>query len=266
MIEDSNQKTYRTAQIVRYYAQLKTLQPAEQTILESLRSQLSTFKMLDIGVGGGRTSQHFAKIVADYTGIDYSAEMISACQKRFATTAQTIRFDLCDARDLSRFPDNSFDFILFSFNGIDYISHRDRLQVLQEVQRVGKPGGYFCFSTHNLQNFEREFCLNHQLRINPIATYTNLVMFSLLRFFNRNLTLEQIKQSAHALIKDESHNFQLRTYYIRPHSQIEQLSPYFSQVKIFSWSSGLELTNDTEIANNLDSWLYYQCLIADKSA
>ena len=48
-------------------------------------------------------------------------------------------------------PDSFFSFILFSFNGIDCISHEDRFRVFKEVQRVGRAGVLFCFSTHNLQ-------------------------------------------------------------------------------------------------------------------
>ncbi|GBD51465.1 hypothetical protein BGM30_05580 [Microcystis aeruginosa NIES-298] len=37
---------------------------------------------------------------------------------------------MADARNLEQFADNYFDFILFSFNDIDYISHADRFLVL----------------------------------------------------------------------------------------------------------------------------------------
>ncbi|ELP52058.1 methyltransferase type 11 domain protein [Microcystis aeruginosa TAIHU98] len=64
---------------------------------------------------------------------------------------------MADARNLEQFADNYFDFILFSFNDIDYISHADRFLVLEEISRIGKAGGYFCFSSHNLQGIIPEF-------------------------------------------------------------------------------------------------------------
>lgn len=145
MLDDSNKKIYTARSIVRHYTRLSLLQPAEQMILELLQGQLSSMKMLDIGVGGGRTTQHFSKLAMEYVGIDYSTNMIAACQKRFSASSQVVMFEVCDARDMSRFRDNSFDFILFSFNGIDYVSHTDRLKVFQEVSRVAKPGAYFSF-------------------------------------------------------------------------------------------------------------------------
>lgn len=254
-----NQKTYAASSVVQHYAQLRLLQPAEETILELCRDRWSSMKMLDIGVGGGRTTQHFAPLVAEYVGIDYSPEMVAACQKRFAASAIAPQIEIGDARDLSRFPDNSFDFILFSFNGIDFISHSDRLKVFQEIRRVGKPGGYFFFSSHNLQGLEREFSFRKHLSPNPIATYVNLVMFVILRLANCSLTLEQLKASGHVVVRDESHNFRLKTYYVRPEEQLKQLEPNFREVKVYSWKTGLSITDQEELRSNSDMWLYYLC-------
>lgn len=260
MVGDCNQKAYARTRIVQHYAQLGALQPAEKTILALLRDRLPSMSMLDIGVGGGRTTKHFAAIVADYVGIDYSAAMIAACKQRFAASSQTA-FELGDARNLSQFADDSFDFILFSFNGLDSLSHLDRLKVLQEVSRVGKAGGYFCFSSHNLRGLEHAFAVKTQLSLNPFKTYVNLVMLALLRWTNRPMTLPQLKASAYVVAKDESHNFCLQTYYVRPEQQLSQLDANFSHVTVYSWKSGLNLTNTCELLSNKDLWLYYLCRI-----
>jgi ubiquinone/menaquinone biosynthesis C-methylase UbiE len=261
VIKDRNKITYRASQIVNYYLQLNTLQPAEKAILALLQNQSSSIKMLDIGVGGGRTTQHFSKITSEYIGIDYSAEMISACKKRFSTSSSKMQFEICDARNMNQFADNSFDFILFSFNGIDYTSHKDRLKIFQEISRVGKPGGLFFFSSHNLQGFESEFDIKNHISLNPLTTYVNLVMFALLRFFNRSYTLTQIKTVDFAIIRDESHNFQLRTYYIRPKEQIHQLGEWFSNSQVYSWRKEIEIIDSKELKMNKDMWLYYLCTI-----
>ncbi|MBD1870951.1 class I SAM-dependent methyltransferase [Cyanobacteria bacterium FACHB-471] len=260
MLDENNRKLYKARSIVQHYTQLRMLQPAEQTVLDRFQNQWSSIRMLDIGVGGGRTTQHFSKLVLEYVGIDYSTEMIEACQKRFAASPH-IAFEVCDARDMSRFGDNSFDFIMFSFNGIDYVSHADRLKVFQEVSRVSKPGGYFFFSSHNLQRIEREFNWRNQMSLNPITTYVNLVMLTLLRCFNYSTTLEQLNMSTHAIIKDESHNFRLKTCYVRPQAQINQLEASFSDIQVYSWENGLELKTENEWSANTDMWLYYLCTI-----
>jgi ubiquinone/menaquinone biosynthesis C-methylase UbiE len=261
---DNNQNTYTSHSVVQHYAALSALQPAEATVFKLLHDQLGSMKMLDIGVGGGRTTQHFSEAVAEYMGIDYSADMIAACQKRFLDASDTTLFQVCDARDMSRFEDNSFDFILFSFNGIDYISHAERLQVFKEIQRIGKPGGYFYFSSHNLTGFEQEFDFKQQFSLNPIKTYINLMMSALLNVFNFPITFKQLKNSAYLILKDESHNFRLKTYYVRPQEQLNQLKSHFSNVRVYSWKSGLELTGG-EIHCHSDLWLYYLCVVKDNN-
>ena len=253
-----NQQTYRTAGVVSYYTQLKALQPAEQMILDRWSEKLHTFRMLDIGVGAGRTTQHFQPRVADYVGIDVSAEMIDACQNRFPQLAAST-FQVCDARDLSRFEAGSFDLILFSFNGIDYVSHDDRLRILAEVHRVGVKGAIFCFSSHNLQGFDRAFDFKSQWSFNPIATYTNLVMLAILRALNYPLNPQQLNGLNYAIVKDESHNFRLDTYYIRPQEQLNQLNEKFSHVQVYSWRNDVELVTEIDRASNTDLWLYYVC-------
>ena len=259
MIDDNNQRTYTAPSIVQYYAQLSALQPAE-TLLLSLE-QLSTLKMLDLGIGGGRTTKHFAPLVAEYIGLDYSPEMIATCKQRFDSSSPTMSLAVGDARDLSRFRDNYFDVILFSFNGIDYMSHSDRLQVWTEISRVGKSGGYFCFSSHNLQGLERAFEWRKQLSFNPISNYVNLVMWLILRCCNPSLSLKWLKASAYVIARDESHNFRLQTYYVRPQAQLQQLESYFSNIRVYSWNNVRAIKSSSELDANLELWLYYLCLI-----
>ena len=259
-MNDKNKEIYQASGIVRYYVQLKLLQPAEQVILDLFKEQLPNMKMLDIGVGGGRTTQHFSPLAGEYTGIDYSAQMIVACRRRFADSPHSLTLEVGDARSMIRFADNTFDFILFSFNGIDYVSHSDRLQIFQEIQRVGKPGGYFCFSSHNLQGIAREFDYKQQISLNPLRTYTNLVMLALLRLFNASITRDRLATADYILIKDEPHNFRLLNYYIRPKEQIKQLESNFSNIKVYSWRTG-KVLNTSELSVNTDMWLYYLCTV-----
>ena len=262
MSKDLNQSAYAAPHIVNHYAQLNLLQPAEKAVLDLLKRQGSTIKMLDIGVGGGRTTLHFSAISSEYVGIDYSAEMISACKQRFNNAAAShVSFEVCDARDLSRFADHSFDFILFSFNGIDYVSHDDRLNILKEINRVGKSGGHFCFSSHNLQGLEQQFDFRKQIGLNPLKTYVNLAMAALLHWFNRSVSVIQLRASDYVIVRDESHNFRLKTYYIRPKEQIHQLGSGFKDFRVYSWKQEVEIKSKKELASICDLWLYYLCTL-----
>jgi hypothetical protein len=86
-------------------------------------------------------------------------------------------------------------------------------------------------------------------------------MWGILRFFNRSISPKQIKSSNHEIIQDESHNFRLKQYYVRPQEQLNQLKADFGNVTMYSWKSGLELTTPQELSENIDMWLYYLCKI-----
>lgn len=259
---DRNQTAYAQPRLVRYYTQLHQLQPAEQGILARLKDRLPTMAMLDLGIGGGRTTQHLWPRVGQYTGIDYSTEMIAACRARFGSSGSNMaepNLAVMDARDLSAFADNSFDLIWFSFNGIDYVGHEDRLKILREVHRVGKPGARFVFSSHNLRAMALMFDYRQHLGINPAKTYVDLVMWGLLRWANQGLRIADLEQADHLILRDESHNFALRTYYVHSTAQADQLAFGFRHLEVYPWMqpSPVNSLGDAALARPL--WLYYCC-------
>jgi SAM-dependent methyltransferase len=143
MTEDDNLVRYRTPSVVSYYAAATQLQPAERELFNK-HLQPNT-SILDIGVGGGRTTPYLAELARHYVGIDYSEEMVRACRSRYPGE----RFELCDASDLTMFADETFDAVIFSFNGIDMLGPEERSRCFSEVARVLADNGKFIFSSHN---------------------------------------------------------------------------------------------------------------------
>jgi ubiquinone/menaquinone biosynthesis C-methylase UbiE len=251
----SNKNVWETQAVVRSYSIQSHLQKPEETILNNFKSRLKNMKMLDIGVGGGRTTCHFANLVKEYVGIDYSENMINACKKRFPAPSQNIFFKICDVRSMNILEDNYFDFVLFSFNGIDCMSHEDRLKALREIQRVGKPRGFFCFQTHNLQALDKLFTV--RLSVNPIRMSREILRCLLLRFLNKSLK----KSEKYAIIIDGACRFRLATYYIKPEEQIKQLSEGFEHIRVYSLADGKEIVCKQRLYAITDRWLYYLCNI-----
>jgi ubiquinone/menaquinone biosynthesis C-methylase UbiE len=258
----SNATAYSQRDFVDYYAQLTDLQRPEESILNTLLPNLSCMNMLDIGIGGGRTTLHFAKWTKSYVGIDYSPEMIAACERRFAHYPQNISFKVGDARSMHMFGERMFDFILFSFNGIDSVSHSERLQVFEEIRRVGKPGGLFCFSSHNFQSLRKKFALTKQFSRSPERSLQKTIRWLFVKFvYNRHINERQLRAAPYTIINDGAHDYRLCTYYIKPATQLEQLAKHFCDVRIFSLSSGQEVPQGKELHGIDDDWLYYLCVI-----
>lgn len=141
---DPTLRTYGQSAMVEFYAAQRNLQPAEAALFRRYVGKGAA--VLDLGVGGGRTTAALTEVAGSYVGVDYSKAMVEHCRRAFPGQ----RFEVGDARQLVAFPDGSFDVVVFSFNGIDSIPDRTGRQAcLREVARLLRPGGTFLFSVHN---------------------------------------------------------------------------------------------------------------------
>jgi ubiquinone/menaquinone biosynthesis C-methylase UbiE len=227
------------------------LQKPESAILEELRNKLPYMKMLDIGVGAGRTTKHFAGLTKEYVGVDYSSTMIKICRQKFPQ----YKFEVADAKNLSSFSDSYFDFAFFSFNGIDSVEHATRLEILREIRRVTRKGGYFGFSTHNLNYWQSNIFV---LSKNPVILFSNVCNLLLSRFLNRKnwpIMRQTTRKEQYAMVYHNYKNNLFRSYYVTPNEQMEQLKfSGFSNTKAYYLQSGKVSNNP---ANMFDKWIYF---------
>jgi ubiquinone/menaquinone biosynthesis C-methylase UbiE len=141
---DTNLQTYDAPEVAAHYAALDYLTACERVLFETYIPPGSA--ILDLGVGGGRTTSYLANGASRYVGVDYAAAMVKACQAKFPG----LEFVVADAANLALFPDVSFDVVVCAFNGIDYVlPDRSRLSCFQHIHRVLKAGGVVIFSSHN---------------------------------------------------------------------------------------------------------------------
>lgn len=117
----------------------------ERAALAFVRDHIIGTPILDIGVGTGRTIGLLKPLASEYRAIDYLQSMVEISRKRYPG----VSIELGDARNLARMPANHFGFVQFSYNGIDSVGERDRIQVLANVNRVLIEQGLFLFSTLN---------------------------------------------------------------------------------------------------------------------
>lgn len=123
---------------------------AERQLLLELAPRLRGARVLDIGIGAGRTTTLLRLLTDDYVGIDTSEAMLRAARARHP--AADLR--LGDATRL-QVADETVDAVCFSFNGLDNLDHEQRLTALAEMARVLRPGGVLLFSSLNRDGPDR---------------------------------------------------------------------------------------------------------------
>lgn len=139
-----NRETFESEERVRTYLASTGLTPAEEALFD--RWIPDDADVLDLGVGAGRTVPALQGRAGRYVGVDYSQAMVRATSHQFPD----VEFVEADAADLSRFGVGSFDVVVFSYNGLDYLAPHDRRErALAEIHRVLRPSGVFIMSTHN---------------------------------------------------------------------------------------------------------------------
>ena len=132
-----------------HYLNFKHLFPKEKIAFDNIPDNS---RILDLGCGTGRTTGILHAAGHEVTGLDISFSMIRTAMERCPETA----FLVGDACSLS-VKEKQFDVVLFSNKGIDCIyPYEKRLEALQGINRILKPGGLFIFSSHN-HCFPRSF-------------------------------------------------------------------------------------------------------------
>jgi len=142
--EDPNLHVFNAADVAAHYAALEYLSPCERALFDAFLKPGDA--ILDLGVGGGRTTPHLSRLASRYVGVDYAPKMVAACQQKFPH----LEFQVGDARSLVQLSDESFDSVVMAFNGMDALfPSESRRRCLAEINRVLKNEGVLIFSSHN---------------------------------------------------------------------------------------------------------------------
>jgi ubiquinone/menaquinone biosynthesis C-methylase UbiE len=106
--------------------------------------------LLDLGIGTGLSSVHFARAGLSITGLDASAEMLKECRKK-AFAGELKQYNM---KDLPLpYSDNAFSLVICC--GVFHFFN-DLMPIIREVYRVLHVGGIFGFTIASLTKNETE--------------------------------------------------------------------------------------------------------------
>lgn len=246
-----NRRVFGAAATVRRYAALDALFPAERALLERLGGDLRRARMLDLGVGGGRTTAHFAPAAGEYLGADYAPAMVDACRARFAGRLPAEAFTVADARALPADWTGAFGFILFSYNGLDFLDHGERLAALSEIARVAAPGAWFAFSSHNLNYLESPWRGRA-----PAEALSGLLAAAWCRLANPGF--RDVLAAGRGMLRDTGNRGRARNYYLRPDEQAAQAERAgFARVDAYPAGGAAPYRDRAEAAAATAPWIYF---------
>ncbi len=223
-VDRINRQTMHLA--VSEYASQVGVSPAERAAFSVVAQAMSGKRILDIGVGGGRTTPALLEISKDYTGVDYVNTMVERCRSRFPG----VNFRYADARSMPEFSDQSFDLIVFACNGISMVDHAGRLAILREVRRLLSHDGVFIFSTYNRDSEEHDRMFefpDFQHSWNPLRLAVRSLRFTkhlAIRIKNRfRYARHEANTEEYSIKNDRCHDYNTMLYYIHITDQLRQL-------------------------------------------
>jgi len=142
-----------------HYSDLSSRQYRDRFIYQPMFRglQLEGLKILDAMCGSGQATDYLLERGAKVTGLDISTEAIGAFRQRRPDCEA-----ICGSLLASGLPDDSFDCVAV-VGGLHHL-HPHLYAALEEIHRVLKPGGTFCFMEPHSGSFPdliRNFWYKH---------------------------------------------------------------------------------------------------------
>ena len=227
-MERINRRTWSDPLVLRDYQRGDDgyLNAGERAALDLAAAGSSELRVLDIGVGAGRTANLFRGRAASYLGVDYTPQMVDLSRAAHPDLA----FAEMDARDLGALETGAFDLVFFSYNGIDSVDPAGRAAAFASAARVLAPGGAFVFSTFNRdwQGFTRRIDYRRfQFTANPVRLGLRLGLYvtrSAIGLWRKHRNAAFEHRGDHTIVLHGAHDFGILVYATTPDQARRQLA------------------------------------------
>ena len=130
---------------IKWVRTLQAMVPARLRFFEAECAMWQGQDVLDLGCAGGFMAEALARKGARVSGLDPAADAVAAAREHAAGEGLSIDYAVGVGEALP-YPDDAFDAVVC----VDVLEHvTDLGAVLEEIRRVLRPGGWFCFDTIN---------------------------------------------------------------------------------------------------------------------
>ena len=249
-VTDHNARIFFDPKLAAFYAN-HGLHPGEAAFQQRHADAYRGKRMLDLGVGSGRTTRFFMPATSAYVGIDIAAPMLEAARRAFPGAT----FLAMDLRAIGTLDRGSFDVVLGAWAILSAFTHGERLQILADIHDLLSDGGVFYFSAHN-----REWSGAGKTPLHIRSWHPRRFAGALnpLNWYNF-LRLRHLRREAadHAIFNDLAHHWRGVFYYIDRASQQRQLEAAgFALIESYG-GDGRVLTQGEDVSQ--DGLLHYVC-------
>lgn len=182
--------------------------------------------LLDVSIGSGNLTLPLAELGVQLYGSDLSGPMLERCGKKAEKRGFSIDLRQSDFRRLNENFDGTFDCVASTGNSLPYVTNEEAMDVLAQMNRLVKPGGYLYVDIRNwdkiLSTKQRFYLYNPTfldgVRMNLVQVWDHhgdgSMTFNLLYTFERENKIVQKEIF-------EEHYFPLKRYLLL--GRLEQL-------------------------------------------
>lgn len=238
-VANRNAEVFDSAHVAAWYLD-QGLDAAERRLLSDWDADFRGRRVLDLGVGTGRTTAMLWPCARDYLGVDLSETMLSRARTNFPG-ARLRRMDIRAVGDL---PAASRDYVLASYAVLDVFDHDERSAVLAAIARVLAPGGLLVFSFHNLLWREAGAPPRPHYSANPVRLARDFRQYLIGRRNYRARSELERRGEEHAMLRDMAHQWRGVFYYVAPQAQIAQLDALGYETTTMIGADGRDMRRD----------------------
>ena len=238
-LAERNIAVFESPRVAAWYVD-QELDAAERRLLIDWERDYVGARVLDLGVGTGRTTAVLAPCARDYLGIDISEEMLAQARAHFPGVA----LHRMDIRDIGALPAGGRDYVLAAYAVLDVFEHEERRAALAAIRDALRKGGLFVFSFHNLGWRLAGAPPQRPRGFNPVRLARDLRQYRIgKRNYRARAGLER-RADEHAMLRDMAHQWRCVFYYTTIAAQIAELDGIGFETTAVIGADGREMTRD----------------------